>query len=141
MQLIQGNTKRGGSVGVGSRAHKAQLTLSASLLRDATVLWPTLIASGQAQVRCSSARQLCQAGRRAEKATCSFSSPGTESRSSQRAPAHYRTHSLHAICSEGVDGFELKSIHFKIIIIIIVTGLESHTRCASRAHEVRLYVP
>jgi hypothetical protein len=28
-----------------------------------------------------------------------------------------------------------------IIIIIIVTGLESHTRCASRAHVVRLYVP
>ena len=26
-------------------------------------------------------------------------------------------------------------------IIIIGTGLESHTRCASRAHEVRLYVP
>ncbi len=25
--------------------------------------------------------------------------------------------------------------------IIIVTGLESHTRCASRAHVVRLYVP
>ncbi len=28
-----------------------------------------------------------------------------------------------------------------LIIIIIVTGLESHTRCASRAHVVRLYVP
>jgi hypothetical protein len=26
-------------------------------------------------------------------------------------------------------------------IIIIVTGLESHTRCASRAHVVRLYMP
>ncbi len=28
-----------------------------------------------------------------------------------------------------------------VIIIIIVTDLESHTRCASRAHVVRLYVP
>jgi hypothetical protein len=28
-----------------------------------------------------------------------------------------------------------------IIIITIVTGLESHTRCASRAHVVRMYVP
>jgi hypothetical protein len=27
------------------------------------------------------------------------------------------------------------------IRIIIVTDLESHTRCASRAHVVRLYVP
>ncbi len=29
----------------------------------------------------------------------------------------------------------------KYIIMIIVTGLESHTRCASWAHIVRLYVP
>jgi hypothetical protein len=37
--------------------------------------------------------------------------------------------------------FEDISVVVHIIIIIIVTGLESHTRCASRAHVVRLYVP
>ncbi len=29
----------------------------------------------------------------------------------------------------------------EVIIIIIVTGLESHTKCAPRAHVVRLYMP
>jgi hypothetical protein len=32
-------------------------------------------------------------------------------------------------------------VHIYVIIIIIVTGLESHTKCASRAHVVRLHVP
>ena len=50
----------------------------------------------------------------------------------------------HTRCRVG-NGFRLVNVNFIInsneIIIIIVTGLESYTRCASRAHVVRLYMP
>jgi hypothetical protein len=44
--------------------------------------------------------------------------------------ALHEKHAIHGMCHTQA-----------IIIIIIVTDLESHTRCASRAHVVRLYVP
>jgi len=51
----------------------------------------------------------------------------------------------HEVCLPGSRSETVYAMKYTcrklIIIIIIVTGLESYTRCASRAHVVRLYMP